>query len=238
MQAFLAILRYDLNLLTRSWIVRLWVPLLVGPAIFLVVVASTQNEVASETMGVYIAAVLLPISGLAIAVLTGSAISGELNVVSDGILSRSVTRAEYLWAKIAARIGFTVTMYLLIMIPFAYLMTRYAIQDTTPAGITAGILEIGVLLIFFGAVGIMLSSTLQNTLFAVLILLVMVLSSGVLFQFLGVNWLSTTAVVQDLPITFRGGTPLWDHLRVVLVFSALTIIALLTAIWAFRTRDL
>ncbi len=238
MQAFLAILRYDLNLLTRSWIVRLWFPLLLGPAVFLIVVASTQNEVASETMGAYVAGVLLPISGLAIAVLTGSAISGELSVVSDGILSRSVTRSEYLWAKIAARIGFTVAMYLAIMIPFAYLMTRYAISDSTAGGITAGIVAVGVLLIFFGALGIMLSSTIQNTLFAVLILLVMVLSSGLLFQFLGLNWLSTTAVVQDLPVTFRGDTPLWDHLRVVLVFSALTIAALIAAIWAFRNRDL
>lgn len=238
MQAFLAILRYDLNLLTRSWIVRLWFPLLLGPAVFLVVVASTQNEVASETMGRYVAAVLLPISGLAIAILTGSAISGELSVISDGILSRSVTRAEYLWAKIASRIGFTIALYLLIMLPFSYLMTRYAISDATASGIAAGILEVGVLLIFFGALGILLSSTVQNTLFAVLIMLVFVLSSGLLFQFLGLNWLSTTAVVQDLPVTYRGNTPLWDHMRVVIVFSAFTIAALITAVWAFRSRDL
>lgn len=238
MQAFLAILRYDLSLLTRSWIVRLWFPLLLAPAIFLVVVASTQNEVASETMGAYVAAVLLPISGLAIAVLTGSAISGELSVISDGILSRSVTRSEYLWAKIAARIGFTVALYLVVMIPFAYLISRYAIQDATAGGIAAGIVQIAVLLIFFGALGIMLSSTVQNTLLAVLIMLVFVLTSGVLFQFLGLSWLSTTAIVQDLPSTFRGNTPLWDHIRLVIVFGAFTLVSLLVALWSFRARDL
>ena len=69
MQAFLAILRYDLGLLFRSWITRIWIPLLVAPALFFVVVAANENELASETLAAYVTAVLIPISGLAIAVL-------------------------------------------------------------------------------------------------------------------------------------------------------------------------
>ena len=47
MQAFLAILRYDLGLLTRSWITRIWLPLLIAPALFLVAVAANEDELAS-----------------------------------------------------------------------------------------------------------------------------------------------------------------------------------------------
>ena len=42
MQAFLAILRYDLSQLTQSWVSRIWVPMLLVPAFFLLVVASTD----------------------------------------------------------------------------------------------------------------------------------------------------------------------------------------------------
>jgi ABC-type transport system involved in multi-copper enzyme maturation permease subunit len=238
MQAFLAILRYDAGQLARSWIARLWLPLLLIPALFLVVVAGSENELASETMGAYVAAILLPISAIAIAVLTTSAISGELNVISDGILSRSVTRSEYLWAKIAARIGFSLGVYLLVMLPFAYLVTRYAAQDASAAGIAVGIIVVAVLLVFIGSVGIALSTIFPNTLLSVLILLVVMLFSGVLFQFLGVRWLSATAIASELPATFRGQASAWDMIRVVIVFGALAAGAIFGALWVFRTRDL
>ncbi|MFN8639360.1 MAG: hypothetical protein U0360_07860, partial [Dehalococcoidia bacterium] len=100
MQAFLAILRYDLGQLSRSWLVRIWVLLLAAPAGFLVVVAATQQELASETLALYLSAVLAPLSALAVAVITSAAVAGETATVADSIMSRSVTRAEYLWAKV------------------------------------------------------------------------------------------------------------------------------------------
>ena len=89
MQAFLAILRYDLGLLFRSWITRIWIPLLVAPALFLVVVAANENELASETLAAYVTAVLIPISGLAIAVLgTGAKGDGPETTPLECKLSR------------------------------------------------------------------------------------------------------------------------------------------------------
>ena len=238
MQAYLAILRYDVGQLARSWIARLWFPLLIAPALFLVVVAGTENERASETMAIYISAVLLPISALAIAVLTSSAVSAELNVIADGILSRSVTRSEYLWAKITARLGFALGVYLLVMLPFSYLIIRYAAPDTSIAGVVVGILVVGVLLMFLGSLGIALSTILSNTLLAVLTVLLAVIASGVVLQFLGLHWMSATAVINELPRTFRGETPPWDLVRVVIVFVALTATALMASLWVFRHRDL
>ena len=49
--------------------------------------------------------------------------------VADSIMSRSVTRAEYLWAKIVSRLGATVLVYAAVTIPFAYLVTRYATHE-------------------------------------------------------------------------------------------------------------
>ena len=238
MQAFLAILRYDLGLLTRSWITRIWVPLLIAPALFLVAVAANEDELASETLAIYLTAVLIPISGLAVAVLASSAVSGEAGIIADGILSRSVTRTEYIAAKVVSRLGFTTAIYLLVMIPFAYLIIRYAAPDTSLGGVAVGLLIVCLLLTFLGALGITFSTLFSNVLLDVLGLLLVVLLSGVVLQFLGLTWMSSTAVVTALPGTFRGETPIWDLVRVFLVFTSLTAAAIMTSFWVFRERDL
>ena len=238
MQAFLAILRYDLGLLTRSWITRIWLPLLVAPALFLVAVAANEDELASETLAAYLAAVLIPISGLAVAVLSSSAVSGESGIIADGILSRSVTRSEYMAAKVLSRLGFSAAVYLLVMVPFAYLIIRYAAPDTSLAGVIVGLLVVCLLLTFLGALGITFSTLFSNVLLAVLGLLLVMVLSGFVLQFLGLTWMSTTAVVTGLPDTFRGKTPAWDLVRMFVVFSALTAAAIATSFWVFRERDL
>jgi hypothetical protein len=238
MQAFLAILRYDLSQLLRSWVSRVWVPLLVAPALFLVVVAASENELASETLAAYIAAVLMPLSAIAVAVLTAGAISGEAQVIADGILSRSVTRTEFVSAKIVARLGFVLAVYMLVMLPFAYLIVRYGVHDISYAGLIVGLFTVALLLTFLGALGLTLSTVMTNVMVSVLLLLLVVISSGLLLQFLGLRWMSATAVLAELAPTLRGQTSGWDTFRVIFVFSGLTAVAILTAFSIFRQRDL
>ena len=238
MQAFVAILRYDLGQLTRSWLVRTWVALLAIPAVFLIVVAANEGELASETMAAYLAAVYAPLSAVAIAVIAAGAINGESSVVADSVLSRSVTRTEYIAAKIAARLSVTMGIYFVLLVPFAYLIVRYAVSDTSVAGIAIGLLMVASLLIFVASVGMLLSTFMENILFAVLILLVGTLVSGVVLDFLGLSWMSTTAVVAQLPHTFRGETAIWQELRVLVAFSALSAAALFGSVWLFRRKDL
>ena len=69
-------------------------PLLVVPAFALVIIAREESELASETLAFYVWAVMAPISALAVAILASGAISGEATIISDSILSRSVTRTE------------------------------------------------------------------------------------------------------------------------------------------------
>lgn len=238
MQAFLAVLRYDLGLLFRSWITRIWIPLLVAPALFLVVVAANEKELASETLAVYVTAVLIPISGIAIAVLGTGAISGESGVLADGILSRSVTRTEYISAKIVSRLGFAAAVTLAALIPFVYLIDRYAEPDTSWAGVFVGLVIVLLLLLFLGAIGITLSTMLSNVLLSTLILFLGVTLSGAALQFLGLTWMSATAVIVELPATFRGDKNWWELFRVFVVFASLTMVAVMTSFWVFRRRDL
>lgn len=238
MQAFLAILRYDLLQLTQSWVSRIWIPMLIAPALFLVVVAATENELASETLAAYVIAVLMPLSALAVAVLTSGAIAGEAQIIADGILSRSVTRTEFVSAKIVSRLGFALAVYLLVMLPFSCLIIRYSESDISYAGLLAALLTAALLLMFLGALGLTLSTVMTNVMVSVVVLLFVVLVSGLLLQFLGLSWMSTTAVLAELAPTIRGETAVWDTFRVLFVFSGLTAAALLTTYSVFRQRDL
>lgn len=238
MQAFLAILRYDFGQLTRSWISRIWVPLLVAPAFALVFIANSESELASETMAFYIWAVMAPISALAVAILSSGAISGESTIISDSILSRSVTRTEYVAAKIISRVGFTLAVYVIIVIPFAYLVIRYAAADTSTGGVIIGLLMIAVMLMFLATFGIAMSVAMTSVLPAVLVVLLTVVLSGAVLQFLGLTWMSTTAVIDQLPETFRGNTAAWEQMRVLLVFTGLSVIALTSSVLLFRRKDL
>ena len=59
-----------------------------------------------------------------------------------------------------------------------------------------------------------------------------------LLEFLGLSWMSVTAVLTHLAPTIRGETAAWDTFRVVFVFSGLTAVAILTTYSVFRQRDL
>ena len=238
MQAFLAILQYDFVQLTRSWISRIWLPLLIAPAVFWVVVADSRAELASETMAFYVTTTLAPISALAVAILASGAISGESSIISDSILSRSVTRTQYVAAKIISRIGFTLIVYTIVIIPFTYLMFRFAVQDASLSGVALGWLVLASLLTFLAALGISMSIAMSAVLPAVLAVLLTVVLSGAVLQFLGLSWMSTTAVINQLPQTFRGETAVWEQIRVLAVFSILSILALIGGTLVFRHKDL
>lgn len=239
MGAYFALVRRDLSLLTGSWLLRGWVVLLVAPAAFLVVVAAREDELASETLAAYIAAVLAPLSWVVISVLAGTAVSGEAPVVADAILSRAVTRSEYIWAKITSRLAVFFAVYLGVLVPFAYLIDRYATgNDMSFAGLVSGVVMVGVLLAFLTSFGIALSTLFRSSQYAVVAALLAVLLSGAVLQFLGLRWMSTTAVIGALPATFRGETPAADLVRIVVVFGALSAAAIALGVWVFERRDL
>ena len=235
----MALLRYDVGQLTRSWLVRVWIVLLVVPALFIVVVAANSTEKASETLAAYIAAGLVPISALVIAIVSGAAVSAESSVAADAILSRSVTRSEYIAAKVTSRLAMTVLVFAAVAIPFAYLIVRYSEEgDTSVGGVIAGLIMVGAALIALAALGVALSTLLRNSLLSALIVLAAVGASGAALQFLGLSWMSSTAVLDDLPLTFRGDTDVWHEIRVIFAFGSLAAVGVAASVFVFRRRDL
>ncbi len=239
MQAYMALLRYDVGQLARSWLVRIWIALLVVPALFIVVVAANSEEQASETLAAYVAAGLVPLSALVVAIVSAGAISAESSVAADSILSRSVTRSEYIAAKVTSRLAMTLLVFTAVAVPFAYLILRYSADvDTSIGGVIAGLTMVAAALVSLAALGIALSTLLRNSLLSALIALVVIIASGAALQFLGLSSMSSTALLDDLPATFRGETALWHEIRVVLVFGVLAALGVTASIFVFRRRDL
>ena len=118
------------------------------------------------------------------------------------------------------------------------LLLRLAENDAEIEGIVWGLLTVGALLVFHAAFGIALSAIFRNMLTSVLTVLVVTLASGAMLQFLTVDWMSTTAVVSNLPETFRGDLSVSEQVRVLLVFGILSVAATAAGISYFLRKDL
>ena len=238
MQAWLHLVRIDLGELGRSWPARAWALLLVAGAAFLAVVASRERELASETIGFYMQTVLAPLTWLAVSFLSASAVSGETDVIADSILSRSVSRGEYIRAKIAARIGSVLAVCLAVSIPFAYCVIRYAAGDVSGWGIAWGLAMVCTLAASLAAIGIALSVAVRRTAAAFAFVLAAAVLPGLGLQFLGLNWLSAIVVLDELPRTFRGETTAWFLARTLCCFALLAAAATAISVRVFRRKDL
>ncbi len=131
----LAILTHELNVLTTSWLVRLWlVAAVVGT--FLVVAgnwASMQSApaVASVMFSFLVFPWFLVVIVLGISPVTGT----RLDALADGILSRPVTRHEYLFAALLARILVVLGVFLVVTLP-AVVLIVFAKRPVPADGVT------------------------------------------------------------------------------------------------------
>ena len=239
MQAYRAILRYDVVQLAHSWLLRAWTTVLVLSALFFVAVAASQEEKASETLAVYVVAVLAPISALAVAVIGASSVAGEAAIASDSILARSVTRTEYLAAKVTSRMTIAVVVLAAVAIPFSNLILRYSSEsDTSTPGVIAGLAMVIVMLLSVLAPAIAFSTLLRNSFFSTLITLAGSVVLGGALYVVGLPWLSGWGVLHDLAATFRGETSLWREVSVLASYAIVSALGLTAAFVVFRRRDL
>lgn len=172
----LAIFRHDLRSLMGSWLVRLW---LVG-TVFLTALLLMSNWQQFQD-GSLIASVLFPYLVfpwfLVVMVLGVNPVSGtRVEALADGILSRPVTRYEYLLASWLARMAVVVVPYLAVMIGAILLVTQmdrsHVPEDSvTFYGIVAALGVVGLVLTFQVSLAFMVGTFLRKPLLALLVLL-------------------------------------------------------------------
>ena len=172
---FLAILRYDLKTLMGSWMVRLWLAgtALLTPLILLVNWGSLQTSLLIATL--LFPYLILPWF-LVVMVLGVEPVAGSrVEVLADGILSRPITRYEYLLAVWAARVALVLGGFLLVMVPAVILVAtahRRAPEDhVTLYGVVASLGVVGLVLTLQVSLAFLAGTVLRRPLLAIIVLL-------------------------------------------------------------------
>ena len=172
---YLAILRHDLRTLWSSRLVRLWLG-----ATALLTLLLTGSNWANFQDGTLIASLLFPYLVfpwfLVVVVLGVTPVSGaQTETLADGILSRPVSRLEYLLATWSARVALVLGVYLVVTVPAIVLIMlakRPVAADTvTIYGIATSLAVVGLVLTFLVSLGFLAGTVLRKPLLAVVVLI-------------------------------------------------------------------
>lgn len=203
----LAILRYELGSLWSGWLVRLW--LIAAGLVALLSLAAGWGQLSDAIL---ISSLLFPflvfpwfliIVLLGISPVTGS----RLDALADGILSRPITRYEYLLASWAARVLTVLGVFLLVIAPCALLAVsaqRPPEPDTvTWYGAIAAAALISLVMVFLVSVGFLAGTLLRRPLVAAVVLIFVWYPINVVLHTFSLEEFSPISLNQALPTLLR-----------------------------------
>lgn len=172
---YLAILRHDMRTLRSSRLVRLWL----GATVLLTLLLTGSNW-ANFQDGTLIASLLFPYLVfpwfLVVVVLGVTPVSGaQSETLADGILSRPVSRLEYLLATWSARVILVLGVYLAVTVPAIVLivLAKRPVPDDTVTiyGIVTSLGVVGLVLAFLVSLGFLAGTLLRKPLLALVVLI-------------------------------------------------------------------
>jgi ABC-type transport system involved in multi-copper enzyme maturation permease subunit len=207
MMPFLAILRHDLRTLSAGWLVRLW--LAASALLTLVLTLAHWKDFSTALL---IASLLFPYLVfpwfLVVIVLgVGPVSAGRTESLADGILSRPVTRYEYLLASWSSRVVLVLGVYLIVVVPAILLLVladRPAPQDTvTLYGVLAALGAAALVMILQVSLAFLLGTLLRRPLLAVVVLIFIWYPINFVLQTFSLEEFSPFSLDQALPTVLR-----------------------------------
>jgi hypothetical protein len=220
----------------RSWLIRGWVGFALVTSILPILTAAGEDEAVSEVLGGWLALYFI-VSAFVAGILGAGALTQDIHAAADTILTRAVTRYDY----VAARLGFRVTLLIVVhataTLPMLFLTRRFGLDDADTVGLLMAALITGVMLVFVTALGVAIGGIVRQMMIAIVVLVVIFTVQGITFNFLNMEYLSSDAVLNDLPSIIRGEQALWKQFRIVVAFSAATALAVGVSAYAFDRRD-
>jgi hypothetical protein len=207
MMPSLAILRHDLRSLSASWLVRLWFAATV--VLTLLVLASNWGNFRTAPL---IASLLFPYLVfpwfLVVMVLGISPVTGtRLETLTDGILSRPVTRYEYLLASWGARVLVVLAVYLVVIVP-ATVLTATASRPVADDGVTiygtvASLTVVGLVMVFLVSLGFLMGTLLRRPLVAAVVLCFVWFPINLILNTFSLEEFSPISLNQAIPTLLR-----------------------------------
>jgi hypothetical protein len=207
MTPFLAILRHDLRTLTSSWLLRLW---LAGTVVLTLLLAAgnwqrlpTSLLTATLQFPYLVFPWFLVVMALGVMPLSGA----RAEALADGILSRPVTRYEYLLAAWLARVVTVLAVYLVVMIPtllLVMLVERKVPEDPVAfSGVVATMGLVGLVLVFQVTLAFLLGTVTRSPLVAIVVLLFLWYPVDALLDTVKLEELSPISLNRAIPTLLR-----------------------------------
>ncbi len=206
-----AILRHDLGVMASSWLVRSW---LAASALAVLLLTAAQwsqvptaRLVALGFMPYLIFPWFLPVIMLGVGAVSGA----QAESLSDSILSRPITRYEYLLAAWAARVAAVLGVFLAVMVPAVLLIAladRPVLdEEITVYGSVAATCLVGLVLVFLVSLSMLLGVVFRRSLVAVLLLTVLWPLSGLILGTYELEEFSPISLNQAMPTLLREPWP-------------------------------
>jgi ABC-type transport system involved in multi-copper enzyme maturation permease subunit len=204
---WLAIARYELRTLLGGWLVWLW---LAGTLLVtLVLMLPNWQQMPTATL---MAMLLFPYLVfpwfLVVMVLGLDPVSGaRVEALRDGILSRPITRYQYLLSAWAARVVVVLGVYVVVMAPALALLGlahRHAPKDAvTLYGILAALCVVGLVLVLQVSLGFLFGTLLRRPLPAIVVLLFLWYPMNLILHTFALEEFSPISLSQALPALLR-----------------------------------
>ncbi len=202
----LAILQHDLGSLASSWLVRIWV-IVTGFMVFLQISGQWPHTGDAQ----FIATILFPylvVWFLVVMMLgVGPVAGGRAESLADSILSRPVTRYEYLLASWAARVVTVLGAFLIVVVPVILLIVfaeRPVKEDPVSTyGILASLFVVSLVLMLQVSLAFLLGTLLRRQMVAVALLAIGWVVSMGMFGTFQLEELSPLSLSQAMPSLLR-----------------------------------
>ncbi|MFV1966755.1 MAG: ABC transporter permease [Pirellulaceae bacterium] len=203
MMPFLAILCHELRSLSSSWLVRLWF----GVSLLwtlLTMAASWEGLDKAPLIAVMLAPYLVFPWFIVVMLLGLSSVTGSrLDALADGILSRPVTRHEYLLASWAARVLIVLAVFLIVIIPtvslVAFVEREGPSEEVTFYGVTAALCVVSLVLTFLVSLGFFAGTLLRSPLLAAVLLVFFWMPINLVLHQFSLEEFSPLSLTQALP---------------------------------------
>ncbi len=235
-RATTAILRSEGSALFASWLLRGWLLLVVAMAL-LTLASIDEAQTLPRGLAAWLAIYSLP-SAIMAGVLGSAALSSDLDVAADSVLSRAVTRTDYVLAKVGARLALILAGHLAVTLPTMFIARKIGPGGADDLQILIGALALGLTLVFLSSLGSLFGALFRGALVAVAALMVVFASQSLIFEFLGLSYLSPASLLRDMEDWLGGGAGTWEQTRYFLAFAAATIACLAGTLASFYRRDL
>jgi hypothetical protein len=204
----LAILSHELQSLWKSWLVRSW---LIATAVvtFLIVTTNWRNTQTAPLFAQLLFPYLVFPWFLVVLLLGLNPVTGSrLDALSDGILSRPVTRWEYLLASWAARVVVVLGTFLVVIVPAVWIVAaadrpRAPEDSVTLYGIVTSLMVVGLVLTFLVSLGFFVGTLLRNALFAAAVLILFWMPVNLVLHTFSFEEFSPISLNQSLPTLLR-----------------------------------